>query len=344
MKLLCRVAFAMLASILLCTVSRAEPEVIQGSLGDVVRVPIADDCPAQSVVRQYTLMIDGNNTGITAQGCSGDPHAVSFLLGRTSGTLPSENAAAWHRLTGFPWEGNGSVLVRELSASVADADGKPVSGPGATLLFTWSRAWRIAVAAVIAIATVALFIYLGAKTALLRDVGAETTVPFQQRTFSLARTQMAWWTAIIVVSYVFEWLALAGVPALSAQPLILMGIYSVLGVTARGVDLSRRTQFPSTTPHFFKDLTSDESGVAVHRLQMLIFTILVGLIFLNQVITTCTMPRFDINTLLLLGISGATYIGFKTTEAQPKTDGPATSDDTAAEAFKSGYSTGDAHP
>jgi hypothetical protein len=100
MKLLCRVALAMLASILLCTVSHAGPEFIEGSLGDVVRVPIADDCAAQSIVRQYTLMIDGNNTGITAQGCSGDPHAVSFLLGRTGGTLPSGNAAAWHRLTG----------------------------------------------------------------------------------------------------------------------------------------------------------------------------------------------------------------------------------------------------
>jgi hypothetical protein len=343
MKQLCRAALAMLASVLLCTVSHAEPEVIQGSLGDVIRVPITADCPTQSVVRQYTLIVDGNNTGIAAQGCAGDPHAVSFLLGGTNGAVPAENAGAWHRLTGFPWQGNGSALVRELSASVADADGKPVAGPGATLLFMWSRAWRIAAAAGIAIATVALFLYLGAKTALLRDVGAEATVPFPNRTFSLARTQMAWWTAIIVVSYVFEWLALGGVPPLSAQPLILMGIYSVLGVTARGVDLSRRTQFPSTTPHFFKDLTSDEGGVAVHRVQMLIFTIVVGLMFLNQVFTTCTMPRFDINTLLLLGISGATYIGFKTTEAQPKPDGETASDD-IDDALKSGYSTGDAHP
>ncbi|WP_213776947.1 hypothetical protein [Caballeronia sp. dw_276] len=344
MKRLCRAALLVLACVLPCAVSHAEPAFIQGALGDVVLVPIAADCPAQSVVRQYTLIVDGSNTGITAQGCAGDPHAVSFLLGGTSGAVPAENAAAWHRLTGFPWQGNGSAFVRELSASVADADGKPVPGPGTTLKFTWSKGWRIAVAAAIAIATVALFLFLGAKTALLRDVGAETDVPFQDRTFSLARTQMAWWTAIILVSYVFEWLALGGVPALSAQPLVLMGFYSVLGVTARGVDLSRHTQFPPTTPHFFKDLTSDEGGVAVHRVQMLIFTIVVGLMFLNQVFTTCSMPRFDINTLLLLGISGATYIGFKTTEAQPKPDGSATSADIAGDAFKSGYPTGDAHP
>lgn len=347
MKRLFHGALAVLASILLCASAHAQPQaptVIHGSLGDVIRVPIAGDCPASSVVRQYTLIVDGDNTGITAQGCAADPRAVSFLLGRTTDAPPPENTAAWHRLTGFPWLGNGSALMRELQVSVADADGKIVAGPGTTLLFEWSRGWRIAVAAAVAIATVALFIYLGASTALLRDVGAETTVPFQNRTFSLARTQMAWWTAIIVVSYVFEWLALGGVPPLSAQPLVLMGIYSVLGVSARGVDLSRRTQFPSTTPHFFKDLTSDESGVAVHRLQMLVFTIVVGLMFLNQVFTTGTMPHFDINTLLLLGISGATYIGFKTTEAQPKLDGTAVSGSTAGDALKSGYSTGDALP
>jgi len=47
---------------------------------------------------------------------------------------------------------------------------------------------------------------------------------------------------------------------LSGQALVLMGIYSVLGVSSRGVDLSRQTAFPATTPHFFQDLTSDEMG------------------------------------------------------------------------------------
>jgi hypothetical protein len=51
------------------------------------------------------------------------------------------------------------------------------------------------------------------------------------------------------------------------------------------------------------------------------------------------MPRFDLDTLLP-GVSGATYIGFKTTEAQPRTNGPATSGDTAVEASKSAFSTG----
>ena len=113
MKLFCRAALTLLASLLLCTASHAEPEVIQGSLGDVIRVPITADCPAQSVVRQYTLILDGNNTGIPAQGCGGDPHAVSFLLDGTSGAVPPENAAAWHRMTGFPWQGNGSALARD---------------------------------------------------------------------------------------------------------------------------------------------------------------------------------------------------------------------------------------
>ncbi len=345
MQLPCHGAAALLVSILLCTAAQAGAQTsggINGSLGDGIKVPITTPCPAQSVVRKYTLMVDGDNTGITAQGCSGDPNTVSFLLSRTTDAPPSANTAAWHRLTGFPWQGNGSSLVRELPVGVADANGNAVGAPNATLKFLWSPVWRIAVAALVAIATVALFIYLGATTALLRDVGAETTVPFRSRTFSLARTQMAWWTAVIVVSYVFEWVALGAIPSLSGQALVLMGIYSVLGVASRGVDLSRRTAFPATTPHFFADLTSDEGGVAVHRLQMLIFTVVVGLMFLYQVFTTCSMPTFDANTLALLGISGATYIGFKTTEAQPKPESAATAAGISLDGLKSGYSTGDA--
>jgi hypothetical protein len=334
-------------SILLCTAAHAAGQTtasINGALGDVIKVPITGACPAQSAVEKYTLIVDGNNTGIPAQGCSGDTHTVSFLLSRTTDVPPSANTAAWHRLTGFPWRGNGSALVRELPVGVADANGDAIGAPGAMLEFVWSPLWRIVVAALVAIATVALFIYLGATTALLRDVGSETTVPFRNRTFSLARTQMAWWTAVIVVSYVFEWVALGAIPSLSGQALILMGIYSVLGVTSRGVDLSRQTAFPATTPHFFQDLTSDEGGVAVHRLQMLIFTVVVGLMFLYQVFTTCSMPAFDANTLALLGISGATYIGFKTTEAQPKPDSATTAGNTLSGGIKSGYSTGDAKP
>jgi hypothetical protein len=54
------------------------------------------------------------------------------------------------------------------------------------------------------------------------------------------------------------------------------------------------------------------------------------------------MPAFDPNTLALLGISGATYIGFKTTEAQPKPESAATTAGISLDGLKSGYSTGDA--
>ncbi|WP_248322683.1 hypothetical protein [Caballeronia sp. Sq4a] len=143
----------------------------------------------------------------------------------------------------------------------------------------------------------------GRAIALLRDIGSSTSLSLDQRTFSLARTKMAWWTLIIVGSYTYEWIASGTMPPLSAQALALMGIYSVLTVGSRSVDLARETHFPPSVPLFFRDLVSDESGVAIHRLQMLVFTVIVGLMFVHQVLTTASKPALEPYTLSIIGIS-----------------------------------------
>lgn len=319
------------------------PEVVvfDGAMGDVIQVPITTECPAQNDLPKYTLLVNGDYTGITAQGClSGTVSRVSFLLAKTTDPASAANSAAWHRLIGFPWRGDGRSLLRNIPLGVSDAKGNAVGASNVTLRFDWSPTLKIVIACIAVAVVLTLFCVLGATTGLLRDVGADTSVPYDKRTFSLARTQMAWWTAIIVVSYIYEWLALNLIPTLSAQALALMGISGVLGVTSRGVDLTRQTVFPSTKPSFFLDLISDEGGVAIHRFQMLIFTVAVGVMFLYQVFTNCVMPDLDATTLTLIGISGATYIGFKTTEPQPKTDADAESP--SPDTPKDDYSTGDA--
>jgi hypothetical protein len=316
--------------------------VFDGAMGDVIQVPITTDCPAKDDLKNYTLLVNGDYTGIAAQGClpgtPGTVSRVSFLLARTMDSAAVANSAAWHRLIGFPWRGDGKSTLREIPLGVSDAHGKAVGVPNVTLRFNWSPTIKLVIACFLVVAVLTLFFVLGARSALLRDVGADASVPWTKRTFSLARTQMAWWTAIIIVSYIYEWVALNLIPTLSAQALALMGIYSVLGVASRGVDLTRQTAFPSTKPSFFVDLISDEGGVAIHRFQMLIFTVTVGVMFLYQVFTNCLMPELDPTILTLIGISGATYIGFKTTEPQPKTETEPPSSDSA----KNGYSTGDA--
>jgi hypothetical protein len=49
----------------------------------------------------------------------------------------------------------------------------------------------------------------------------------------------------------------------------------------------------------------------LHRVQMVIVTLSFGAIFLWNAATLLTMPEFSATMLALMGISSATYVGFK---------------------------------
>jgi len=65
---------------------------------------------------------------------------------------------------------------------------------------------------------------------------------------------------------------------------------------------------------FLKDILSDDGDVSFHRLQIIIWTIVVGIIFVNSVYDRLAMPEFSGTLLALMGISSGTYLGFKGTE------------------------------
>lgn len=67
---------------------------------------------------------------------------------------------------------------------------------------------------------------------------------------------------------------------------------------------------------FLNDVLTDVHGYNFHRLQIFIWTIVLGFIFLHGVYNRLAMPTFSAALLALLGISGATYIGFKIPEQQ----------------------------
>ncbi len=67
---------------------------------------------------------------------------------------------------------------------------------------------------------------------------------------------------------------------------------------------------------FFRDLLTDADGVNFHRFQMLIWTIILGCLFVYGVYRALTMPEFSATLLALMGISAGTYLGFKIPEKQ----------------------------
>jgi len=67
-----------------------------------------------------------------------------------------------------------------------------------------------------------------------------------------------------------------------------------------------------TTGSWLRDLLTDNNGaVALHRFQVLAWTVVLGFIFLASVVRDLSMPEFNTTLLALMGISAGTYLGFK---------------------------------
>jgi hypothetical protein len=67
-----------------------------------------------------------------------------------------------------------------------------------------------------------------------------------------------------------------------------------------------------------KDILNDGDGISFHRFQIVVWTLVLGGVFVWGVYRNMSMPEFDASLLTLMGISSGTYVGFKFPEA-PKT-------------------------
>ena len=65
------------------------------------------------------------------------------------------------------------------------------------------------------------------------------------------------------------------------------------------------------TTNFLDDLLSDANGYSFHRFQIFAWTIVLGILFVRAVWAELAMPQFNETLLALMGVSGATYLGFK---------------------------------
>lgn len=74
-----------------------------------------------------------------------------------------------------------------------------------------------------------------------------------------------------------------------------------------------KIQFPKSKS-FFRDLIEDNGEANLYRVQILLWTLVLGGIFLYKVIKELSMPEYDATLLSLMGISSGTYIGFKIPE------------------------------
>ncbi|HYF89622.1 hypothetical protein [Azospirillum sp.] len=168
--------------------------------------------------------------------------------------------------------------------------------------------------------------------------------------YSLARFQLLWWSGIVTASYVAILTITGSMDTITTGTMALMGIVGGTSVLAAfqdrrpGDDEIRRQQHAAAyiaaaaanppdratmaaslnevyppTQGWLADLLSDASGYNIHRLQLLAWTMVLGITFLYEVTRTLGMPELSANLLALTGISNGTYFGFKMQEQQVAT-------------------------
>jgi len=176
-------------------------------------------------------------------------------------------------------------------------------------------------------------IYFDKKYCMLRDIS--TATPHQP--YSWARVQLAWWTIIVLSSFISIVYINGDAPGLSQSTVILLGISAATTATARVIDLADEEK-PGGIRHqndfgknFFLDILSDQTGVSVHRFQTIIFNATFGVWFITEVLNhlpieckdqeclDAIMPGISSNNLILLGLSSATYAALKITENKSAT-------------------------
>lgn len=172
-----------------------------------------------------------------------------------------------------------------------------------------------------------LVLFLNARYGMLRD----ESILVKRKPYSFARTQLTWWTVIILSSFIAVLFAKGEIPTLNGSILILLGISVTTTVAARLTDISDNTniardQISQNEPgqNFFLDILSDKNGVSISRLQSLIFNLAIGGWFVYKILENLVtspqpgldhlFPLIEPNNLILLGISSGTYAALKTTE------------------------------
>lgn len=98
------------------------------------------------------------------------------------------------------------------------------------------------------------------------------------------------------------------------------------GAIASAAEIARLDQLPDeikqlvesspieSTGSFWRDICDDGNGLSFHRLQVVLWTLILGTIFVVSVVQLMSMPEFPGSLLILMGVSNVTYLGFKIPE------------------------------
>ena len=252
--------------------------------------------------------------GLQAESCDKTLGHVRYLLRRTD-----DSDDVWHKLLGSPHHYSSPVSV----SVGADAQFSVRSTVNDFYLEAVPRAWFIFFI-VLAFLFTFFVVVLCRRTSIIRS--GSTTLPAMQRPYSLSLFQMVFWFTLVIVAYVFVWMINDELDTITESVLALIGIGAATAIGAAMIDKNKEqkaTAIPDVPSRgFLKDVLSDADSISLHRFQMFVWTLVLGVIFIASVYKNLSMPEFSTTLLGLMGISSGTYLGFKVPE-KTATDAPA---------------------
>lgn len=260
---------------------------------------------ADAAQSPITLFVEGMDSGNSPVGIDPESGTLTFVLDRND-----ENRQLWRPFLYDPlFDPEVSIHV-----SVGIRGERPLPrAPGANLtiqirkLFVdWTTWVWLGLLAVIS----AVIILSAVRTDMLRDGSSADGV---KQPYSLGRTQLAWWFFLAVLSFSFIWMVTGDRDTIPPSVLGLMGISAATAVVAAAIPSrdDENQEGPRASAGWWRDLVSDDRGtVALERLQVIVWTIVLSGVFLTSVIWDLTMPDFNTTLLALMGISSGTYLGF----------------------------------
>ena len=139
-------------------------------------------------------------------------------------------------------------------------------------------------------------------------------------TYSISVTQALFWTLIVAFSCVYVYMLKAAFIIIPNQILLLLGITGGTALASRINSMSRdvvpkdlmidleRKDIPR-----LRDMISIAGRLNIYKFQMLVFTIITGVIVLVELIKASNFPEIPVTLITLMGLSNTLYLGNEVT-------------------------------
>jgi hypothetical protein len=225
-------------------------------------------------------------------------NTIVFHLERDSNTLKKIT-----QLFPFPWS-----RIELSSISICTSGNPPLPTKVKNFEFHFTSPMIGIYSLILVIVIFGSFFILVKYTNIIR-VGDKNT------SYSLAMSQLAFWTLLISTSVIYIWLTTTKLPNLTPSTLALLGISIATTAGAKVITYSRQENpEEAKSENFFIDILSDFKNVNIYRFQMFIWTLILGFIYVQKVIYYQQIPEFSETYLMLMGISSGAYVLLKATD------------------------------